>query len=98
MSKQKNHKVNFYCPMCRGTGSIIAENIDTSMPSQPHHVRCPYCAGTISVNFPSGENVSFSVQGTDSGDVEKVLSKTYTRIARQHQKNIEEEEELGVKA
>lgn len=90
MSKQKKQEIPFGCPMCGGKGSVTVKSTDLSHPSRPHLVSCPYCAGTITVDFPSGEKVELSVHGAKAGEVEKVLSETYTKIARQHRKNIVE--------
>lgn len=77
--------------MCGGTGTISVNNIDQSVHNKSHLIQCPICAGTISVAFPSGANVTFSVEGTSSDEVQQVLSDTYTSIAMQHNTNVLED-------
>ncbi len=90
MTKQGKREISFRCPQCNGSGIIAVDKIDKSQPSRPHLVRCPRCAGSVTVNFPSGEEVEISVNGAISDEVERVLTSAYTRIAQLHsKKNVE---------
>ncbi len=83
MSKKKQI-LNFQCHTCGGTGIISAKDIAPSSPYNLKRIQCPICAGTILVELPTGANVTFTVEGANSNEVQQVLSETYTNIMSQH--------------
>mgnify|MGYP003564906791 CR=1 FL=1 len=85
--KKNKREVSFQCHMCGGRGIVSVKDIDQSNSHELRSIRCPHCAGHISVQFPSGANISFTVEGSNSNEVQHVLSETYASIASQHKNN-----------